>query len=484
MNQTATPARAGTRTGPTITALAIISAVSALQQSVVVPILPRLENAFDASLASVSWALTVSLLVGAIATPIAGRLGDMLGHKRVLIGVMALLVSGSIVGAVATSLPMFIIARVLQGASAAVMPLAIGLLRSNLPPRRMGFGIGIVAATVGAGNGLGLLLAGVMSNMVPGYKPLFWIIVGLAALSLLLAIFGVPASPERSSTGKLDVPGAILLSGALVALLLAIGQGAGWGWGSVPTISLFIAAVMLGGCWVIVERRVSSPLVDIAMLSDRRTVGATLASFFLGFGLFGAFVLVPSYVEHPAELGFGFGASVLGASVFLLPTTAIMLAISLLSGRLTKRFSASWIVALGAAFTALALVSLACWHSNQASVYLATAILGLGIGLSFAALGTMSVEHVPAEMTATANGINSLARMVGGSIASPVVTAILTASATTAAKGPAVGGYVTGFAITATGAAAAALVAAVAARMNRKANTPAATASVGESARV
>jgi MFS family permease len=450
-----------------------------MQQAVVIPILPRLEHAFGVSLTQASWALTVSLLVGAIATPIAGRAGDMFGHKRVLLAVVALLAAGSIVGALATSLPVFIIARVLQGFAIAVVPLAIGLLRTGPPPARMHFGIGIVSATIGAGNGLGLLLAGVISAVLPGYMALFLIILALAVLGLVLAVALIPAA-ESPASGRPDFLGAGLLSGALVALLLAIGQGSSWGWQSATTIGLFAAAVILGAIWVFAEQRVSEPLIDIAMLIDRRTIGATLASLLLGFGLFGAFVLIPNFVETPTAAGYGFGATVLKAALFLLPTTILMLVVSLVSGRFVKRFPASWMVTCGSLVTAAALVLIAFAHDSRWIIYVATTVLGVGIGLGFAAIGTMAVEHVRHEQTATASGINSLARMVGASIASPALSSVLVASIPAGAAAPAVGGYVKAFLIAAVGAAAAAaIVAAIAAWTNGKKETAKVSEPVG-----
>jgi MFS family permease len=394
----------------------------------------------------------------------------MFGHRRVLLAVVALLAAGSIVGALATSLPVFIIARVLQGFAIAAVPLAIGLLRTSLPPARMHFGIGVVSATIGAGNGLGLLLAGVISAVLPGYQALFLVILALAVLGLVLAVTLIPAA-ESPASGRLDFLGAGLLSSALVALLLAVGQGSSWGWHSAITIGLFAAAAILGASWVLAEQRASEPLIDIAMLIDRRTVGATLASLLLGFGLFGAFVLIPNFVETPAAAGYGFGATVLKAALFLLPTTILMLVVSLVSGRFVRRFSASWVVTCGSLLTAVALVLIAVARDGQWIIYLATTVLGIGIGLGFAALGTMAVEHVRPEQTATASGISSLARMVGASIASPALSSILVASIRAGTTAPALDGYVTAFLIAAAGAAAAAIVAAIAAWANGKKET-------------
>lgn len=471
MNTSTASTESGVRTGLLVAVLAMMSAVAAMQQAVVIPILPRLVTAFDSPLTSVSWALTVSLLVGAIATPIAGRLGDIVGHKAVLVIVLALLTIGSIMAALSNSLPIFIVARVLQGFSAAVVPLAIGLLRTNLPPQRMHSGISIVSATLGAGNGIGLLLAGVISALIPGYAPLFWIITALSVVALILGLTCIP-SAEGLSSGHLDIPGAILLSVALVALLLAISQGADWGWGSAATLGMFGAAGLLGTLWVVVERRVSDPLVDITMLIDPRTISATLAALFLGFGLFGAFVLIPNLVQTPATASYGFGATVLGAAIFLMPTTILMLVVSLAAGRIIKRFSASVAVALGSLFTAIALIFVAVFHNSALNIYLGTTILGLGIGLAFAALGLMAVEHVPPETTATASGINSLARLVGGSIASPTISAVLVASIPAGTTIPTVNSYVAGFIIAATGAALAAIIAAISARSSRRLIAP------------
>ncbi|MCW4458490.1 MFS transporter [Microbacterium sp. MPKO10] len=468
MTRPVASSQTGRRSGLLVTVLSLASAVAALQQAVVIPILPRLVIAFDSTLTSVSWALTVSLLVGAIATPIAGRLGDIVGHKPVLLVVIALLTAGSIVGALSSSLPVFIVARVLQGFAAAVIPLAIGLLRDHLPAHRARSGIGIVSATLGAGNGVGMLLAGIISALIPGYVPLFWIITGLSGVALVLSLACIPSTRVRRS-GRLDIPGALLLSGTLVTLLLAISQGPDWGWGSAATLSMFVASAVLGTFWVLIERRVTDPIVDISMLIDPRTISATLASLFLGFGLFGAFVLIPALVQTPVSAGYGFGATVLGAAIFLMPTTILMLAISLVSGRLTQRFSASAAVGMGGFFTAGALVFVAVFHENPASIYVGTTILGIGIGLAFAALGIMAVEHVRPEQTASASGINSLARLVGGSIASPTISAVLVATIPPGSSTPTSDGYVAGFLIAAIGAAVAAVIATIAARSRHRA---------------
>jgi MFS family permease len=194
------------------------------------------------------------------------------------------------------------------------------------------------------------------------------------------------------------------------------------------------------------------------MLTHPGTIGASLASFLLGFALYAGFTLLPNYVQTPSEAGYGFGASVLMAGVYLLPTTLLLIVISPLAGRLVRKTSAATMVAIGSVVAALSNVWLILRHDHPYDIYVATALLGLGVGLSFAALGTMAVEHVDPAKTAVASAVNSLVRLVGGSIASSLTAAILT-SDTTAGGVPTEHAYETSFTIAAISVGLAALFA-------------------------
>lgn len=434
------------RPWPVVVVLAGAAAVTSVQQTAVLPLLGRLQVALHAPLTSVAWAFTASLLVGAVATPLFGRMGDLYGRRRMLLAALGALVAGSVLGALSTSLAVLVVARVLQGVSMAALPLTIGIVRGVVPREKLPTGLGVVSATMGVGVGGGLVLAGVVARYTDGYRPVFWVIAGLAAVAAAVVAL-VVRDGEPSARGRLDLPGAALLSGTLVSLLLGIGQGRAWGWTSGRVLGLFAAAVVLGALWILVERRTAEPLVDVAMLTHRGTMGASLASLLLGFALYGGFTLIPNFVQTPVRAGYGFGASVLAAGLFLLPTTLLMLVVSTQAGRLMRRAPAAVLVAAGSGLTGLGIGWLALFRAHRWDVYGATVLLGVGVGLAFAALGTMVVEHVRPDQTAVASAVNSLVRLVGGAVAGAVTTALLARDTLPGTSVPTEHAYATGFAL-------------------------------------
>ncbi|MCP2335627.1 MFS transporter [Actinomadura rupiterrae] len=435
------------RPWPVVVVLAVATSVTSVQQTAVLPLLGRLRAELHAPLTSVAWAFTASLLVGAVATPLLGRMGDLYGRRRVLLAALGALAAGSVLGALSTSLAVLVVARVLQGVSMAALPLTVGIVRGALPREKLPAGLGVVSATMGVGVGGGLVLAGVVARFTEGYRAVFWVMAALAVAAALVVALVVRDAESGRTGGRLDLPGAALLSGTLVSLLLGISQGQAWGWLSGRVLALFAAAVVLGVLWIVVERRTDDPLVDVAMLTHRGTVGASVSSLLLGFALYGGFTLIPNFVQAPARAGYGFGASVLAAGLFLLPTTLLMIAVSTQAGRLMRRMPASVLVAAGSALTALAAGWLAFFHAHRWDVYGATVLLGVGIGLAFAALGTMAVEHVRPEQTAVASAVNSLVRLVGGGVAGALTTAILARDTLPGSAVPSEHAYATGFAL-------------------------------------
>ncbi|MER7502735.1 MFS transporter [Nonomuraea pusilla] len=444
---------------PGVVALAFAASIAALQNTAVVPLLPVLQRELHASLAAVSWTLTISLLVAAVSTPLLSRFGDMYGRRPMILGALALLVAGSVMAALATTLPWLIVARVLQGFVSALVPLSIGVVRDVLPRRQLGTGIGVLSATMGFGSGGGMILAGLAAG---DYHLVFWITGGItlvagAAVALLVRDGGAPGG------GRPDLLGAALLTAWLVALLLGISQGGSWGWTSPRVLGLFAATVVLAAAWVAVERRVAEPLVEMAMLTHRGTIGATAASALLGFAFFTSMTGISGFAQAPASTGYGLGASTLQVGLYLLPSTLFMLVISLFSGRFMRRFAASSLVGAGSAAVGAAGLWLVVAHGSG-DMYVAASLLGIGLGVGYAALGTMAVEHVDPGRTAVAAGVNALVRIVGGSTAGAAIAAILAAQ-------PGVRGYQWVFATAALAGGAAALFAFVYGRINRRAAT-------------
>jgi len=414
------------RPGLILAVLCLGAAGYTMLQSLVVPALPTLQRDLHTTPTGVTWIFTAYLLSASVATPIAGRLGDMFGKKRTLLLVLAGLAAGTLVTAIATTLPVMIAGRTIQGFGGAIFPLAFGIVRDEFPRERVAGGIGLISGLLGVGSGLGIILAGpILAHL--DYHWLFWIplvVVGITAIATLLV---VPESPVRAE-GSVNWAGAVLLSLWLVCLLLAISEAPQWGWISARTLGLIAIAAVVAAVWVKVELRSSSPLVDMQMMRLRGVWTTNLAGFLIGVGMFSSFVLIPQFVQTPTSTGYGFGSSVTQAGLFLIPSTLMMMISAPLSGRLSGRFGSKVPLVLGASITMIAFVFLALDHSAHWQVYLASLLLGVGVGFSFASMANLIVEAVRPDQTGVATGMNAVMRTVGGAVGGQVAASILAAN--------------------------------------------------------
>ena len=400
----------------------------AVLQSLVAPALSTIGRDLHASTADTSWMLTAYLLSASVLTPILGRLGDMVGKRRVLIGVLAVLAVGTLLAALAPNLAVLIVARALQGAAGAILPLSIGIVRDELPKEKVSVTVGLLSAIFGIGAGVGIVAAGPIVEHL-SWHWLFWLPLVLVVVALLGAIFGMPESPVRTP-GKLDIAGATILSAALVALLLAISKGQTWGWGEPKTLGLLALGVVALIAFVIVEHRVAEPLIDMKLMRLRGVWATDLVALILGFAMFGTFLLVPTLLQLPAATGYGFGKSVSESGLFLLPTVVMMVVFGPLAGLLNRRFGPKVPMFLGAASVVAAFALPALAHGAIWQVLASGILTGAGIGLAFAAMSNALIETVPAAQTGEATSVNTIARTIGSSIGTAVVAAVITSNST------------------------------------------------------
>ncbi len=405
--------------------LALGSGAYALLQSLVVPALPVLQRDLHTSTTGVTWLFTSYLLAASVVTPIAGRLGDMFGKKRVLVVALVGLALGSLLAAVVSSLGPMIVARTIQGLGGAIFPLAFGILRDEFPREKVAGAIALVSGILGIGGGLGIVLAGPILDHLD-YHWLFWIPLVVTAVSALAAMLFVPESPLRAP-GDIHWLGAALLSGWLVSLLLAVSEAPVWGWGSLKTIGLFVLAALVAVLWVRAETRARHPLVDMSMMRIRGVATTNTAAFLIGFGMYSAFILIPQFVQTPASTGWGFGASVTQAGLFLVPTTIAMLITSPIGGRLSGVVGSKVPLVLGSAITTIAFVLLTVADS-RVEIYVAAALLGVGVGFAFASMANLIVEAVPPQQTGVATGMNTIVRTIGGAIGAELAATIIAAN--------------------------------------------------------
>jgi EmrB/QacA subfamily drug resistance transporter len=405
--------------------LSIGGGAYALLQSLVVPALPVLQRDLHTSSTGVAWVFTSFLLAASVVTPIAGRLGDIHGKKHVLVFALGGLAAGTALAGFVHTLGLMIVARTLQGAGGAIFPLAFGIIRDEFPRERVAGAIALISGLLGIGGGLGIVLAGPILDGLD-YHWLFFIPLVAITAAAVTAVIVIPESPVRAP-GTVHVLGAVLLSGWLVALLLAVSQAPVWGWGSPKTLGLLVLAAVIAVVWVVAEWREPHPLVDMHMMRLPGVWTTNLTALLLGFGMYAAFVLIPQYVQTPKSTGYGYGASVTEAGLYLLPSTVMLLIFSPLGGRLSGRVGSKVPLVIGTAVTTLAYVVLA-FEDASWEIYLASALLGAGIGLAFAALANLIVQAVRPDQTGVASGMNTIVRTIGGAIGAEVAASILAAN--------------------------------------------------------
>jgi EmrB/QacA subfamily drug resistance transporter len=430
----------------TFTLLALAAVAYALLQSLVAPALLTIQHDLHTTTAGAAWILSAYLLSASAVTPIAGRLGDMFGKKRMLVAMLIVLAAGTALAGLATSISVMIVARVIQGAGGAIFPLAFAIIRDEFPRERVPHGIALISAILGIGGGLGIVLAGPIVQHF-SYHWLFWFPLLAVVAAIVGTIVFVPESPVRTP-GRIDPVGAALLAGWLVALLIPVSEGGSWGWTSGKTLSLFAVAAVLIPVWIWSESRSRAPVVDMRMMRLRGVWTTNLAALVFGFGMYSSFVLVPEFVELPSSTGFGFGASVTKAGLFMVPATVGMLLAGPASGRLSTTVDSKLPLLLGSVCSCAAFSILAAAHDAHWEIYSAMLVLGVGIGFAFASMANLIVEAVPGNQTGVATGMNTIVRTIGGAIGSQVTAGVVTA--TVAANGlPTENGFTIAFAASA-----------------------------------
>lgn len=436
-----------------VTAVAGFSClVVALQQTLVVPAVPDFPRILDASVTAVSWIVTITLLTGAIATPIISSLSDIVGRRRMLLISMGLVFLGSVLSPIGT-LPAIIIGRGLQGMGTALVPVAMAQMRDCLPPHRIGTALAILSATLGIGGGLGIPLGGFIISEI-GWRALFWLSAGLSLLSIVAITLAI--SDSQVKTGRsFDRMGAVLLSIGLTALLLGIAQGNSWGWTSLITLSMFLLSVIVLVIWAIHQLNRPDPLVDLRTTISRPILMTNAGSLLMGIAMFTNLLVTTQQLQNPiAESGFEWSTTAAGLA--MLPNAFAMFLVAPLTAYMSKRFSPHIILAVGAVITTAGyLIRLVPVNSGGWLVAWAT-LIGLGVGIGYAALPMLIATFALANQIGEANGVNALVRAVGTAISSAVVAAI-TATLAVNVDGATVGSTSAITAISTVGACAAAL---------------------------
>lgn len=406
----------------------VVLTVSVLQTSVV-PVLDMIGRQLEASADAVSWVVTANLLAAAAATPLIGRLVDLRNKKRVLLSVLALVLAGSLLAAITTSVPLLLLARSLQGTAFALYPVAVSILRDEVPADRLVRSIAVLSAMLGVGGSVGLVVTGLLMTPDASYHRVFWLCTVFTAVVALVAAAVVP-SRRRYERASVDWLGGISLAVGLSALLLTITQGHDWGWLSPATAVTGVSGVAVLSAWWFQSNHTAHPLVSTAMLRRGPVLLANAATVLVGMGLYFSFLGRTGFVEAPAADGYGFGASVLDASVeFLLPGAVAAAVTALISGRCIERFGARAVITVGAGTGVAGFTLLIGWHSQPWQIIVAGLLTSAYTSLAYGALPILILQDVGEDETGIATSLNAIVRMVGSSLAAAMVGVLLTPAA-------------------------------------------------------
>jgi MFS family permease len=403
--------------------LLFVGAVVSVVSSLGAPLIPRLAQSLDVSLSSAQWALTATLVVAAVASPLVGRLGDGRHRKTVIVVCLGLVVLGGALAALASSLIVLIVGRALQGLGLALMPLTMAAAREVLPKEQAGRAIAALSVVGAAGVGLGYPITGFIADH-GGVAAAYWFGTVVSALALLAAYLVIPVPDHPAEQRHIDFSGAAIIGVGLVALLVALDKGADWGWSSARVPTLIVFGLVMLAAWARHELRVEEPLVDLRLVRHRAVLTANVSGLLLGVTMYLSMVNITQLVQMQ---GFGFGATVFVAGLTLVPLSVLSSSVSRTLPALVRRFGIRPIIPAGAVAVAIAALFFALTSTALWQAFVTMGILGIGLGYTFAAMPGLIVSAVPPEETGSAMGFYQVSRFVGFALGSGLAVTFLRA---------------------------------------------------------
>jgi MFS family permease len=403
--------------------LVMTTLVTSIVSSLGAPLIPTIARDFHDSLSTAQWSLTVALVSGAISAPVMGRLGDGPRRKAAMIGGLVGVAVGGVVAAQASGIIVLVVGRALQGIGLGLVPLAMATAREQLPANRVAPMIGLLSVSAAAGIGVGYPISGLIAEGF-GLSGAYWFgaIVGTVALVCVAAV--VPSATDRESS-HLDSLGAGLLAVSLVAVLVGVAQGSIWGWGSVKVLGLLASGLVLMVAWMGQQLRVKAPLVNLRLLRHPAVLAGDSCATVLAVAMYMALSAGTEFVQHSRAGGFGFSASVLVAGLMLVPLSVLMLLGSRLLPTLSRRLGIGTLLTIGCLVVAGGCGYFALYHGALWESFVMMGILGIGLGITFAAIPGLIVRSVPQSETGSAMGFYQVVRFVGFSLGSAVTASIL-----------------------------------------------------------
>jgi len=409
-------------------ALLIAESTAIVELTMIYTAMPTLARVFGGT-ADVGWVVTASLLVAAAAAALGGRLGDMYGRRRILLAILVISGVGSLISAICGNLPGVIAGSAVQGASAAILPLCVSLVRERMPPKDTPLAVGLVLTAATGAAALGLVVGGFMIDHF-GWASIFYVSAASAFTSVLAVRLLVARGAPRPASGRSDVDmvRGVLFAPAIAGILLAVTKAAAWGFTNPRTLGLAAASILLLAYWARHQLRQKTPLIDLWLLANRQLSLAYLCMTLFALGISQHTLLMMMFMQQPTStlVGFGLSASLAGAA--LMPVRLIGLVASPVSGILCGRYSPRLTLILGAVTALAGWAVIAVGHASFAAVIVGMLMEGWGFQMIYVGVPIAVVQVVPEDRTGEATGVAQVFRAVGVAVGAQLVMVLLASS--------------------------------------------------------
>jgi EmrB/QacA subfamily drug resistance transporter len=401
-------------------ALALGVLLAALDQTIVATALPTVAGELG-GLTDLAWVVTAYLVAETVSTPLYGKLGDVIGRKRVLMSAIVVFLTGSALSGLSTSMLELILFRALQGLGAGgLIVTAMAVIADLVPPQERARYMGLIGGVFAVASVAGPLLGGLFVDQL-SWRWIFYVNlpVGAAALSVIAA--KLPASPRRERL-PVDVLGALLLTvGAAATVLVSSWGGTQYAWGSPAILALAATAIAAIGGFVVRERSAADPIIPLRLFANRAFATAGASAFMVGTAMFGAITFLPLYLQVVD------GASATVAGLRMLPFVTGALLATAISGRViskAERYKPYPIAGAGLMTGGMLLLSGLDQGSSDVLAALYMLIIGIGIGLVMQVVILVAQNHAPREHIGVATSTATFARAIGASIGVAIFGAI------------------------------------------------------------
>jgi MFS family permease len=422
--------------------LASLATMAMYAETMLIPAIPDLIRDFDVSYSMSSWILTAYLISGAVMTPIAGKLADIYGKKKILLGILAAYIIGLAMAGFSPNIYFLVAARAVQGVGIAMFVIAFGIIRDQFPREKISIGQGVISSMFASGAVLGLLLGGII---IQNYG---WQATFLSAIPIAIALFVInskfnyekqsprvkrgeisdrmtkdtPMRVEHPKKGTVDVKGAITLAVFVTSFLLALtlsetsGNDDSSSSSGLPALvyTLIALGIATFAFFVIIERREKFPLVDFKIILHKAILPSNLIILVVGFSMFMVFQTIPILVRNPPP--FGFGGDAIEAGYVQMPFAIVLLIFGPTSGFIVAKMGSVRPIIIGIAVTTAGFLGLLTFHTDLFAISLNLAILSTGLSLTNVGAMNVTMLATPIQHIGMSLGTTSLLRILGSSI--------------------------------------------------------------------